>query len=298
MTRVVPITAAVAAYERPAGLRRCIDAILAGDVVPSEIVVVDQSTGDAVERALDGIRVSEVRVEYLRQAKLGLSASRNAAIWVGREAIFAFTDDDCVPTPGWLSVVGRVLQEHEAIAAVAGRVLPLGEERPGTYVVSPRTSTIRADFRGRVIPWNVGTGGNFAIRRAWIERLGGFDSRLGTGSPGQAAEDADLIYRLLLAGGAIRYEPDAVVLHERQTAAQRLASRASYGHGIGALCGLHLRRGDLAASRLFLTWLARQGQALARAAAKRDGFLVRQRLASLGGGMRGLRYGLRQAARP
>jgi GT2 family glycosyltransferase len=292
VTPVVPITAAIAAYERPAGLRRCVDAILAGEALPAEIVVVDQSAGDDVERVLADCATGPVPVGYFRQAKLGLSASRNAAVMASRQTVIAFTDDDCVPAAGWLAEVARALKTEPALAAVAGRVLPLGEPRADRFVISPRVGGERVDFRGRVVPWAVGTGGNFTARREWIERIGGFDSRLGAGSPGKAAEDADLIYRLLGAGGAVRYEPDAVVYHERQTAAQRLASRASYGYGIGALCGLHLRRGDAYAARLMVTWLGKQGLALGRAAASRDRFLVRQRLLSLGGGVRGLFYGL------
>jgi len=293
VTATVPITAAIAAYERPAGLRRCIEAILTGEVWPAEIVVVDQSVSDDVARALGAYGTDRVPITYHRQAKLGLSASRNAAIMAGQQPIIAFTDDDCVPAAGWLAAAARALGTNDTVSAVAGRVLPFGDEQPGTYIVSPRVGADRMDFRGRATPWVVGTGGNFVVRREWVERVGGFDSRLGAGSPGQAAEDADLIYRLLAAGATIRYEPEAIVFHERQTAAQRLRSRSTYGYGIGAFCGLHLRRGDLYAGRLLLTWLGKQSVALGRAAARGDGFLFRQRMRSLGGGTRGFFHGLR-----
>jgi GT2 family glycosyltransferase len=141
----------------------------------------------------------------------------------------------------------------------------------------------------------VGTGGNFAASRAWLDRVGRFDQRLGAGSPGRAAEDADLIYRLLRAGGVVRYDPAAVVYHERLTEALRLRSRWTYGFGIAAACGLWLRRGDLSALGLLGTWAGKQLVLLAGALARRDGFLARQRLLSLRGGARGLLYGLRLA---
>ncbi|HWN40716.1 MAG TPA: glycosyltransferase family A protein, partial [Thermoanaerobaculia bacterium] len=78
--------------------------------------------------------------------------------------------------------------------AVTGRVLPLGPEQPGLYAVSSRTSLAPADFAGRALPWLVGTGGNFAARRDWLLRAGGFDERLGAGSPGGSGEDMDILY--------------------------------------------------------------------------------------------------------
>src|SRR6266545_978356 len=106
----------------------------------------------------------------------------------------------------------------------------------------------RGLFNGRRIPWLVGTGGNFAIRRQWFERVGTFDARLGAGSPGRAAEDAELFDRLLKAGARFRFDPDVIVYHRRQTLERRLETRWGYGHGIGALCALRIRERDLFAS--------------------------------------------------
>jgi GT2 family glycosyltransferase len=289
------LTAAVPACERPAALARCLDAILGGALLPAELIVVDQSSGGEVAEVVARYRPEGVSVIYLRQPRHGLSASRNAALTRARRPLVAFTDDDCVPAPDWLARAAPLLAANDAVAAVTGRVLPLGEARLGTHVVSPRVGTEPVEFRGRVVPWVVGTGGNVVARRAWLERVGGFDERLGAGSPGRAAEDADLLYRLLRAGATIRYEPGAVVYHERQTEGQRLASRGSYGFGIGALCGLWLRRRDPYAARLLGGWLAKQSVGLVGASLRGDWFLARQRALSLGGGARGVVYGLRLA---
>jgi GT2 family glycosyltransferase len=286
------VSVAIAACDRPAPLLRCVEGILSGDALPAELIVVDQSRDTAVADALATLPPGSVPLRYLRQPRRGLSASRNGALALATQPIVAFTDDDCVPGPAWLRTVLEVMSADADVAAVTGRVLPLGEARPDTHVVSPRTSTRPQVYRGRVVPWRVGTGGNFAARRAWLERVGGFDERLGAGSPGRAAEDADLLDRLLLAGATIRYEPASVVYHERQSAAQRLASRAGYGHGIGALCGLRLRRGDLFAGRMLASYLRGHLLGLARATASGDWFMARQRLLALGGCARGLCLGL------
>src|SRR5262249_46066568 len=131
-----------------------------------------------------------------------------------------------------------------------------------------------------------------AVKREWLDRVAGYDERLGAGSPGKAAEDADLFYRLLRAGAHMRYEPDAVVYHERQSKARRLASRWSYGHGIGAFCGIWLCKRDLYALHILTYWLFSQCHALACAIGRRQWMQTHERSLSLRGTVRGLVYGL------
>lgn len=293
MRPVARITVAVAACDRPAPLARCLEAIARGTTLPAQLVVVDQSADGGVEAEVAALVAPGVAVQYIRQPRLGLSASRNAALAAATQPVVAFTDDDCVPDRRWLEAVQAALAAADPPSAVAGRVLPLGDPTEGTYLVSPRRAEEPTEYRTGAVPWAVGTGGNFAASRAWLDRVGRFDERLGAGSPGKAAEDADLIHRILRAGGVVRYDPAAVVYHERQTAQQRLRSRWTYGFGIAAACVLWARRGDPGALRLLGTWAGKQVVLLGRALARRDGFLARQRLLSLRGGTRGFFHGLR-----
>jgi GT2 family glycosyltransferase len=291
--RIANLTAAIATLDRPGDLARCLDALLVGEVLPAEVVIVDQSANDATHSVVEQRRVSRVPIQYIRQQRRGLSASRNAAIACANYPIVAFTDDDCVPDHGWIAAIDRAFASPPSPDAVSGRVLPLGPEAPDTYVVSPRKSTTRADFRGKIAPWIVGTGGNFAVKREWFNRIGGYDERLGAGSPGKAAEDADLLYRLLRSRAHIRYEPDAIIYHKRQSIGQRLASRSSYGYGIGSFCGLWLRQSDPYIIRILGSWLCRQCWELAGLLGRRQWMQAYQRWLSLRGTVCGLAYGLR-----
>jgi GT2 family glycosyltransferase len=136
------------------------------------------------------------------------------------------------------------------------------------------------------------------MRREWVDRVDGYDERLGAGSPGRAAEDVDLFYRLLRAGAHIRYEPAAIVYHERQSTARRAASRWGYGHGIGAFCALWLLRGDPYSLRILAQWMLDQSRALAEAVRAHAWIQARHRLLSLRGTLRGLLYGLLVAQAP
>ncbi|HEU4721980.1 MAG TPA: glycosyltransferase [Gemmatimonadaceae bacterium] len=294
MTRIVAITVAIAARDRPAALSRCLDAILAGTALPSEIVVVDQSADDAVhEVVVLRAASSPVPLRHIAQRESGLSRSRNAALDAATQPLIAVTDDDCVPDARWVEVLDRELAADAAIAAVSGRVLPLGPDVEGTYAVSSRTSTERREFAGKALPWEVGTGANFVARREWLSRIGGYDVRLGAGSPGQSGEDMDVLYRLLRAGARLRYEPDAVVFHERQPLAQRTRSRFGYGHGIGACCALWGLGGDPFAAKVLARWSAMRLRRLAGAARARDARTAKDELRVLRGTAAGIAYGLR-----
>lgn len=288
------VTVAVATLNRPDGLERCVAAILAGRVMPADVVVVDQSSDHATARLVTAAACDPmVPVRYIRQPRRGLAASRNAAMAHASQPVVVFTDDDCVPDAGWLERIVAGFHSAEQPDAVTGRVLPLGPERPGFYAVSTRASTVRATYRGRAVPWAVGSGGNTAVKREWLHRIGGFDERLGAGSPGLSAEDMDLFYRLLRAGATVLYEPAAIVFHERQSGARRLASRPAYGFGMGAFCALCARRHDAYALWMLSRWCFDRGNALVRACVRCRWLRVREELLMVRGVSRGVAYGLR-----
>jgi GT2 family glycosyltransferase len=288
----IDATVAVATMNRPTALARCVTALLMGQTLPGEVIIVDQSaqteTADLVAAA-GWDRV--VPLTYVRQARRGLAASRNAAIAHASRPIVVFTDDDCVPDEGWLTAIVAGFDGAEKPDAVTGRVLPLGPDRPGFYAVSTRGSRVRTLYRGRSLPWAVGSGGNTAVKREWLDRVGGFDERLGAGSPGRSAEDMDVFYRLLRAGATVRYEPHAVVFHERQDGARRLASRPAYGFGMGAFCALWARRHDAYAGWMLARWCFDRSRALLTACARRRWRRVREELLMLRGAACGIAYG-------
>ena len=287
-----PITVAIATLNRPDSLARCLEALLSGEVLPAEVLVVDQ--GERVQEtqaALGRCKTESVRILYLHQARKGLSASRNLALAQASEPIIAVTDDDCIPAEGWVAALERAFDDPLVPDAVTGRVLPFGKPSPGAYAVSSRPHPERRLFSGSTDPWLVGTGANFAIRRGWIGRIGAYDERLGAGSPGGAGEDLDFLYRLLRVGGRILYEPDVLLYHERQSLAKRLATRVSYGRGIGACCMLWLRRGDRQAIRMLARWMIFRSHTVREALWSRRWMVIREEMLMAKGVLQGLVYG-------
>lgn len=291
------ITITIATLRRPEGLLRCLDALFDGDTLPAEVVVVDQSEDTLTQQVLDGARTRWGELAppliYVRQKRLGLSASRNAAITHARSTVIAFTDDDCVPDNQWVAAIESAFATLPLPDSVSGRVLPLGPEQPGTHAVSGRLSMHGVDYLKGAIPWLAGTGGNLSVKREWLGRVGPYDVRLGSGAPGKGGEDVDLLYRLLQNGARCRYEPNVLIYHERQDSALRSVKSWSYSYGIGACCGIWLRRGHLRGGYLFGVRLYHMLRDAARAIGQHDTMQAQQRWIASRGVCAGLISGWR-----
>jgi GT2 family glycosyltransferase len=284
------IAVAISTRNRPEALARCLASLGSSDLLPSEIVVVDQ--GD--DPAPIDTSAAPVPIVHAREPGEGLAIAQNEAVRRASAAFVAVTDDDCVVDPAWLGALAAAFRDDPSLDLVAGRVLPLGEDEPGA-AVSLRVGTQRLDFHGKAMPWLVGSGNNFAVRRERFLAVGGCDTRLGPGAPARGAMDMDLFYRLLRAGSRARYEPSAVVYHERKSAAARRRRRFDYGYGMGALCSLCLRAGDAFALRMLARWVALR-LSLLRGGRPRRGRVVEE-LVVLGATARGLLFALRHERR-
>jgi glycosyltransferase involved in cell wall biosynthesis len=288
------IAVAIPTGDRPAALRRLLAAVLAGDRLPDEVVIVDHGDASVTSAVVDEIAADGIVVRHVPAPGGSLSRSRNVAMTEASTPLVAFIDDDCVPTPGWLRSIASAFDGDAGLAAVTGPVLPLPADRPGLYPVSSRRASEQRCFSGDVLPWDVGTGGNLAVRRQALHADRAlFDLRLGAGSAGRAGEDLDVLRRILRAGHTVLYASEAVVLHEQQTLDRRIRSRFGYGHGVGAAVGLWVRALDPFAPRMLGAWLTMRGRRLVVALVNRDRLGSREELLMLAGTARGLWYGAR-----
>jgi glycosyltransferase involved in cell wall biosynthesis len=251
-------------------------------------MIIDQGEDDRTQPVISRFHSEIIPIIRCLQPRKGLSAARNLASTRSSSPVIAFTDDDCVPDADWLAQIEQTLKRFPATDGITGRILPLGFENSDQFEISVRTNNKGVEFHGRSLPWHVGSGGNFAVKREWLFRIGGYDERLGAGSPGKAAEDTDLFYHLLKAGAVIRYEPDVLIFHERQDKERLLRSFSNYSYGIGAFAAKYLRQGDLYALYMLAVWLFWQIW-------KMGGFIVRRNRLQIEGcllSLRGCRHGL------
>ncbi|HVV75230.1 MAG TPA: glycosyltransferase [Mycobacteriales bacterium] len=184
---------------------------------PFEVVAVDDASQDDTPRILE---VLERRFPALRTVRLprqrGPATARNRG-WRSTDAdVVAFTDDDCLPDPGWLR---HLVSGLEHLDIVQGRtVIAPGGSPPGAFSTNVEIQQFSHYFQTC----------NIAYRREVLERLDGFDEAYGFSRGGAPnGEDVDLGWRAVEAGFSCGFEPDAVVGHpfSRSSFRLRLKSR-------------------------------------------------------------------------
>jgi GT2 family glycosyltransferase len=187
--RTPTVTVVLATKSRAERLRRLLSALDGEDVV----VAADGATPEVLA-VLGGFDVQVVRLDPGR----GPAAARNAGWRAASGDYVAFTDDDCLPAPGWVEAL-RALAAPDV--AVQGRVEPLPAERDR---IGPFSRTLAVDGAGPFFQT-----ANILYPRAVLERIGGFDETYLF----PAGEDTDLGWRAREAGVGFRYAPDALVWH-------------------------------------------------------------------------------------
>lgn len=235
----------LASRNRPALLADTVASILRSDPKPDEVIVVDQS--DRPHPGLSGVR-------YLWSESRGLSRANNLGTRSATYDHLVFTHDDVLVEPDWYGRMMATLLREGPRTVVTGRVLAAEPESADGFAPSLNPSTTPAVYEGksaRDVIWPM----NLALHRSVLDAIGGFDERLGPGTPYPAAEDNDLCRRLLEAGCRIVFDPAAVVYHRAWRPWSEHASlRYDYGRGQGAFYAKHhdMRRltGDVA-GRLF-----------------------------------------------
>lgn len=231
--------------DRPAMLGQTVPPILQGTVVPSELIIVDQSSVRNEQwSATQNVEGCEIR--YLWSDSIGLSRARNIGLAAARNELIVFTDDDVHVTRVWLERLSEALLESGQYTIVTGQVRP-GEERPGYFVPSVRIDDVPAQYEGRLpikkggVLWS----GNMGLHSSIIERVGVFDENLGAGSRFPSSEDNDFAFRALEAGCCIRYVPEAVLYHRAWRRNRDLVPLWwGYGVGQGAYYAKHLNLRD------------------------------------------------------
>lgn len=203
------VTVVVATYGRARLLPRLVGAVEAQTGVgPVELVIVDDGSGDGTWPVLDQLAgQAAIAVVALRlDRNQGPARARNLGWRAARAPLVAFTDDDCVPQPGWLAALVAGSAEADIVQGVTR---PDPAQIPGHGAFS-QTVRVNGD-EGWYETCNI------AYRRELLERLGGFDERFGSASRGGRppyGEDTDLAWRAKQLGARIVLAPGAVVHHE------------------------------------------------------------------------------------
>jgi glycosyltransferase involved in cell wall biosynthesis len=204
------ISVVVSTYNRARTLPRLIRCLESQESAPPfEVLIVDDcSTDDTWQVIQELARHSPFPLRPLRTpVNSGPATGRNIGWRAARAPLVAFVDDDCRPDPGWLTHITAGLENAEV---VQGRTDP-----------DPDRAAGRGPF-ARVLVINQWSGRfetcNMGYRRDLLERLGGFDESF----PQPWGEDTDLGCRAVETGASMVWASDALVIHDVDTAGNRL----------------------------------------------------------------------------
>ncbi len=222
---------------RPDALDRLLTA-LRRQTLPSSlfsIVVVNDGSHDRRYADVAARQRTLCPLTYLTlPRRSGPAAARNLGVsHTGAEWVL-FTDDDCLPPPGWVEGFRERLGRYPETAAVGGGVLPLPGEEPGLlgrYLRDSQFIRPMRDAAGEVVGLPTA---NLAVRRSWLERVGGFDERF----PYPGGEDIDLTLRLIRAGARVEFAAGWATHHSTHCGWAGFCGRYfRYGYGDALLRG-------------------------------------------------------------
>jgi glycosyltransferase involved in cell wall biosynthesis/GT2 family glycosyltransferase len=243
------VSVVIPTKDRPESAARTVKGIFASSYPRSrfEVIVVDNASGDDATFGPEDVEApADARLRILREPNPGGSNARNRGLAEASGEIVVCADDDVDVDESWLARMVQPISVDERVSGVAGLTAPRELETPSQLWFEGFGGFMRG-FERRVydiaepppdkplFPFTIGdlgSGQNMAFRRSVLLELGGFDPALGTATVALGGEDLDAMFRVLLAGNRVVYEPAAIVRHEHQRAYEQFQRRV-WGYGVG-----------------------------------------------------------------
>jgi GT2 family glycosyltransferase len=206
-------------HRRPATLRRTLEALGPQAAAErAEIVVVDDGSGDdtpAMVREIAGRYPAPLRLLAL-ESNRGPGAARNRGVAAAAAPVCLLLGDDMLPAPG---LVARHRAFHHANpgenAALLGRIVPAaGSDSPFTRWLHEegKQFAFARIAAGDGVPARLFYAANCSLKRALLDRAGGFDESFVFGH-----EEQELSGRLARVGMRLAHDPAALAEHDHST---------------------------------------------------------------------------------
>jgi len=168
----------VCAHNEAEYLAGCLHSLRAQSRPPDEILVVDNASTDGTRAVAEG--VSGVRVVV--EPRKGLTTARETARRHATGDVLAYVDADCRSPLEWLQRVEQRFLRDPRLVAVSGPYRYYDWNWSGRLLIraydltlAPATQLlVKHLLRAGTIFY----GGNFAVRREALERIGGFDTSI------------------------------------------------------------------------------------------------------------------------
>jgi len=216
----VEVTVAICTWNRAEPLRETLEQFTRLELdsrVTWELIVVNNNSTDHTDAVVESF-ADRLPIRLPQDVEPGQSRARTLAIQAARGRIIAWTDDDVLVEPNWLTALLAAFAEFDAEWVFGPSLAKWPGFRPSWY--SDRFANLFAQLDYGPSPFVVTNyeqsffGLNHAGTRDAHMRLGGYRTEFGfKGTGGGVGEDVDMFYRALAAGMKIVYTPAALLHH-------------------------------------------------------------------------------------
>jgi glycosyltransferase involved in cell wall biosynthesis len=168
----------VCAHNEAGYLATCLYSLRAQSRPPDEILVVNNASADATGTVAAGVP----GVTVIDEPRRGLVIAREAGRRAATGDILVYVDADCRAPFQWLERIERRFQRRSDLLAVSGPYRFYDWHVHGRALIRAYDVTVAPLTQGLVKHvLRIGSilyGGNFAVRREALERIGGFDTSI------------------------------------------------------------------------------------------------------------------------
>jgi len=179
---------------------------------PFEIIVVDAYSSDDTEKIISGYSKKYPEICFYKK-KGSRGEGRNYGVSKANGQVIAFTDGGCVADKNWLKHLRKKI--NEGFDVVAGNTIDTG------YFEDVKRVNIF--YKGYDITY---PSCNLCYKKVLFDKIKGFDPRFIT------AEDIDLNFRAVDAGGKIAFTKHAIIYRKSaQNLLQLIKQAYWYGYG-------------------------------------------------------------------
>ncbi len=207
------VSVIISTHNRSKRLKRCIKTIISNTVLPSEIVIVDDSDiGKDCKGLINALKrkYSNIIFTYRRvYLKRGVGFSRNLGINASRSQIVAFIDDDADASRNWIEKIIQSHSKYKKTVAITGFVIP---SRPKNYWNKVIFQLYKKQTK-KLKETNFLFGTNLSLKSKILKshRIY-FNNKMPYGS-----EDRDIAFRIQKAGFKMLFDPKIQVEHDYRT---------------------------------------------------------------------------------
>ncbi len=182
-----------------------------------EIIVVDNNSKDNTKDIVNQIISNNLdkSIYYVLETKQGLSHARNRGWKEAKGEYVAYIDDDCKAPEQWLEIAKQIIDQHSPAIFGGPYYAFYSSPKPNWFKDSYGSHTLGDQAHPMGFDEFV-SGGNIFFRKSLLQKIGGFDPKLGmVGNKIAYGEETVLqIYvRESMPTESIYYDPDLYMYH-------------------------------------------------------------------------------------